>query len=157
VARKVPPKAAPAGRAPLFEEHDLACGRQARFEMPDMLAFADGSFDLPNDAQADVYELIYGQNLFGTPMEQLLANKRKMKGLYALFSMVCVSPRLVLDDEERRPDDLSPRDLGWNDLTASYYFFRYGPTLPLSPATDTQPDLATEPVHSGGDVSQGAE
>lgn len=125
------------GPAPLSQEWILATGQRARFEMPDMLAFADGSFEIPNDAQAAIYALVYSTGQEVAPLARLAADRERLRGLYALFAIVCASPRLVLADEDRQADDLHPRQLAYTDLLAAYNFFRYGPA-PLVPAAPAE-------------------
>lgn len=129
-----------AGAAPLSQEWVLACGVRARFEMPDLFAFADGSFEIPNDAQAAVYKLIYGDGgAEVAPMAQLHADRERLRGLVALFTVVCASPRVVIDDEARQPGEIGPRQVAWTDLLAAYNFFRYGPSPFLPAAAAEEP------------------
>ncbi len=114
--------------APLSQDWRLANGQMATFEMPNMLKFANGSFDIPNDLQAEIYELIYGNGTMSIhPMEQLNFSRHKLRGLYALFAIVCVNPIFVLDDDLREAGQIGPRNVGWIDVSAAYNFFRLGP------------------------------
>ena len=145
------------GAQPLSQEWRLGCGLDARFEMPDMLKFADGSFEIPNHAQADVYELIYGTGLWGNELQQLEFSRQKLRGLYALMAIVMVHPVLQLDDEERKPGELSPRQIAWLDLTAAYNFFRFGPPAEIPAAESAQPESGASPEHLSGNVPPAAE
>jgi hypothetical protein len=128
--------------APLSQVYQLTNGRGiVRLEMPDMLKFADGSFDIPNRMQADIYELIYGNGSFESVVAQFNYNKQRLRGLYALFALVCVEPKFVLDDDDRKAGELGPRSVGWVDVMVAYNFFRFGPTRSLSATTDQEPEL----------------
>lgn len=130
--------------APLSQLWELTNGRGVvTFEMPDMMKFADGSFDIPNQYQADIYELIYGNGTMASMVAQLNYNKQRLRGLYALFSLVCVKPKFVLDDEDRVDGEIGPRNVGWIDVMAAYNFFRFGPTRSLSVTEDKEPELVT--------------
>lgn len=130
--------------APLSQVWQLTNNRKTvLFEMPDMTKFADGSFDIPNSYQADIYELIYGNGTFASVAAQLNYNKQRLRGLYALFGLVCVKPKFVLDDEDRQIGELGPRNVGWIDVMAAYNFFRFGPTRSLSATEDQEPELVT--------------
>ncbi len=122
--------------APLSQEWELTNGRGVVvFEMPDMLKFADGSFDIPNSYQADIFELIYGNGTMSSAMAQLVFNRQKLRGLYALFSLVCVKPKFVIDNEDRQVGEIGPQHVGWIDVLAAYNFFRFGPTRAFSTTT----------------------
>ena len=114
--------------------------------MDDMLKFADGSFDIPNQYQADIYELIYGNGTMASVVAQLNYNKQRLRGLYALFSLVCVKPRFVLDDEDRQSGEIGPRHVGWIDVMAAYNFFRFGPTRSLSFTANNEPEMVAPTV-----------
>jgi hypothetical protein len=125
--------------APLSQVWELTNGRGVvTFEMPDMMKFADGSFDIPNQYQADIYELIYGNGTMASVAQQLNYNKQRLRGLYALFSIVCVTPKFVLDDEDRLAGEIGPRSVTWIDVMAAYNFFRFGPTRSLPLTTDAR-------------------
>ena len=128
--------------APLSQVWQLTNSTQeVRFEMPDMLAFANGSFEIPNQFQADIYELIYGSGSFSNAVEQLNYDKRKLRGLYALFSIVCVEPKFVIDDEDRVAGEIGPRNVGWVDILAGYNFFRFGPVRSLPITAREEPTM----------------
>lgn len=130
--------------APLSQLWQLTNNRgMVKFEMPDMFKFADGSFDIPNRFQADIYELIYGNGSFESAVAQLNYNKQKLRGLYALFSIVCVEPKFVIDDEDRQAGQIGPRQVGWVDVLGAYNFFRFGPMGTLSPPTSEESDVVT--------------
>lgn len=130
--------------APLSQVWELTNGRgTVTFEMPDMMEFADGSFDIPNQYQADLYELIYGNGTFGSAIAQLVYNKQRLRGMYALFSLVCVKPKFVLDNEDRQPNEIGPRNVSWIDVLAGYNFFRFGPARLLPATTDQEFELVT--------------
>lgn len=130
--------------APLSQVWQLTNSRDTvLFEMPNMIEFANGSFDIPNQMQADIYELIYGNGSFASMAAQLNYNKQRLRGLYALFSIVCVKPKFVLDDEERQEGEIGPRNVGWIDVMGAYNFFRFGPTRSLPTSENQEPELVT--------------
>lgn len=130
--------------APLSQLWELTNGRGVvTFEMPDMMKFADGSFDIPNQYQADIYELIYGNGTMVSVVEQLNYNKQRLRGLYSLFSIVCVKPKFVIDDEDRLEGEIGPRSVTWIDVMAAYNFFRFGPTRSLPVTAPKELELVT--------------
>lgn len=130
--------------APLEQDYVLACGIQATMTMPDMLKFADGSFDIPNSAAADIMELIYGGNFSIEPMQQLNFDRNKLRGLYALASIVYTEPKVVLDADDAVDGAVHYRTLAWGDVLAAHAFFRYGPPRALAPTESAQPDVSAE-------------
>lgn len=149
-----PPKGA------LTQEHTLPNGRRVLLVMPDMLAFASGDIDIPNVTQADVYELVYGGSATVDPIQALNSNRRRARGLYALAALVMIDPAtgdpaLCLDDEERQPTQLAPREIPWGDLELVYTFFRFGPAF--APATDQGQTSPDQPTQSSDDVPSSAE
>lgn len=142
----------------LSEEYTLANGMPARFEMPDMQTFANGSFDIPNQAQDDIFELIYGGGFSLEPIQRLNLNRQKMRGLYALAAIVIAEPKMVLDDEDVVDGALNVwRALAWGDVLAAHAFFRYGPPKVVPAAESEKPSDGTESPPSSDDVPQAAE
>lgn len=147
----------------LSQDITLANGRAARMVMPDMIALADGRIDIPHSAQADVYELIYGGRSVLSAAEELNANRKRARGLYALASLVLTDPAsgdplLSLDDDDRTAAQLAPRQIAWGDLELCYTFFRFGPPfMPAAPAANQGPDPSAEPAPDSAAVPPSAE
>lgn len=153
-----PPAGQDATPAPLSQPWLLAIGRRVTFVMPDLLALASGDLDIPNESQAAIFELIYGDDIASLdPVKVLQGNRDRLRGLYELFAIVCPEARLVLDDDDRKPGDMHPRQLSWQDLTGAYTFFRLGPSVFLQAAAAPQPAAAVGSAPAGDDVPPRAE
>jgi hypothetical protein len=136
----------------------IATGQEIEIGMPDLMTLADNVVDIPNAVQADMYILLYGrEGKPSTPMEQLEADRRQLRGMIGIAQMVIKRPRLVLDDEERKEGDLSIQDLTWSDITGLYQFFRLGPFVRSTPPQSEDTATDTQPVNHGGNVPQGSE
>lgn len=128
----------------LTEATVLSNGMLATLEMPDMLKFADGSFDIPNSAQNDIYNLIYGGNFSVEPMAQLNFDRQRLRGMYALASIVYAEPHVVLGPEDAVDGAISHRSLTWGDVLAAWNFFRIGPIRSLSAPTNQEPSMGAQ-------------
>lgn len=143
---------------PPTQDYVTGFGLAVQFTMPDMALFASGNFDLPNQAQDDIFELIYGGGFSLEPAKRLNLNRQKMRGLYALASMVITRPKMVLDDDDAVDGAYNAyRVLAWGDVLAAHAFFQYGVPGALPAATDTGAGNGTESPLPSDDVSQGTE
>ena len=142
------------GPAPLSEAHTLLNGREVRFVMPDMFAFASGKADIPNQVQAEIYQLIYRGNDEPTPEKQFFYDQRWSRTLYYIAQM-CIHPRVKLEADEEGEIDV--RELALSDLLACFSFFRYGPPPPVSAAADQNAGESAATPSTGDDVPPPAE
>lgn len=143
-----------ASYAPLSQAYTLLNGRAVRFVMPDMFAFASGNIDIPNDAQAAIYRLIFRGDEKVTDAQQLVYDQRWSRSMY-FIAQLCIEPRVKLEADEEGEIDV--RELALDDLLACFSFFRYGPPPPLSAAEDQDAGARAGAAHAGDDVSQGTE
>lgn len=127
---------------PLRQEYTLRSGRSVIFEMPDLFAFANGQTQIPNSAQLDVYELLYGSSS-EEPKQKLISDQQYMRSLFYTTQLVTV-PRVRLEDEEE--GEIDRRELALSDLLAAFSFLRYGPTRPIPTAENTDTDAPQEPA-----------
>lgn len=140
--------------APLEQAYILRNGRAIRFVMPDLFAFASGKADIPNQAQAEIYRLIYGTYAEPPPEQQFIYDQRYMRSLFYIAQLV-IAPRVRLEADEEGEIDV--RELTLPDLMACFSFFRYGPSLPLSNAESGDAGAGAAPASTGDDVPQGTE
>lgn len=136
-------------------ERTLSGGRVVKLAMPDMYQIMTGikSGRAPNPGVAAVLRLLEGvEALPGNSLAQRqTAQAEFYQGLYEVAALCLESPRLCLNETEAGPDDITPRDLSFNDLTLIYYtFFR---TDPAPARTGPDPDALTAAIaglYAGG-------
>lgn len=130
-----------AAASPLEQTRILANGTTARMKMPNMWEFANGSFDIPNAAQNDIYQLIYGGDFSVNPVAQLNFDRQRLRGMYALAAIVFVEPRVVLDTDDAVDGAIFIDSLVWGDVLAAWSFFRFGPPRPLPAPASQEPGV----------------
>lgn len=140
--------------APLEQDYTLLNGRAVRLVMPDLFAMANGKADIPNQAQAEVYRLLYGDGEPIAPAQQLLNDQRYMRSLFYTAQLV-ICPRVRLDDEEE--GEIDRRELALPDLMACFSFLRYGPPPPVPAPTDRDARTGGAAAPAGDAVPPGAE
>lgn len=144
---------------------NLASGRPAVFEMPDMLKLVGGGIDIPNSALGNVLDLIYNGivpivNDKMTPEQRAVAKfkstQRQIKAMYQLAALCLVEPIIAID---RVPKDgeLSYRDLGWRDVIEIHAMFQIGGSFYAEPTDDNGSSVGETDAPDGGGVPQGTE
>lgn len=130
---------------PAGQDYTLASGRPVRFEQPDLFALAQGQLDIPNQAAADIFGLIYRDRKAIDPAQQLIADQAHTRRLYEAAQLVIV-PRLRLDDDDET-GVVGRKEVSLPDLGAAYSFLLYGPPPPPAPPQPApDPGAAPEPT-----------
>lgn len=111
----------------------LSGGRVVSLAMPDMYTILATNGRAPNPGMGAVLRLLEGagaleqQNL----LQRLNGLAEYYRGLYEVAALCLVAPRLRLDGGEAGSDEITPRDLAFNDVQQIYYsFFRTDPPTP---------------------------
>lgn len=137
----------------------LSSGVEATVQMPDLYGILSTVGAVPSQIMVDVMNLLdqEGVVLPGLdPAHKFLRIRNNIIGMYALASLILISPRLVLPQRRNgqmvmpplADGEIGPRDLTINDVEALYYrYFRggYRPP-PRSAAPAAGPDGAAEPA-----------
>lgn len=146
-------------------DFNLANGRPAVFEMPDMLKLVGGGLDIPNSALANVFDLIYGGIIPQThdrmtpeqrAKEVFKSKQRQTKAMYQLAGLCLASPRVVFDGVPK-DGEMSYRDLGWRDVVMLHAMFQVGGDYWLEPTDDNGSDVGETDVPDVSSVSQESE
>ena len=135
--------------------YTLASGREVTFTMPDLFALASGRLDVPNEAQAELFRLLYDGGFDATPAQQLLSDQRYMRSLFHTAQLI-ISPRVRLDDDDA-DGVIDRRELALPDLLAAYSFLRYGPSKALPAAEAGDAGAGADAGETGDAVPPGAE
>lgn len=122
-------------------EMTLSGGRQVQLAMPDMYTIMAGvrSGRAPNPGLAAVIRLLEGTGALESQglLQRLAALAEYYQGLYEVAALCLVSPRLRLDGGEAGADEITPRDLSFNDAQLIYYnFFRTDPPADRGPGSE---------------------
>ena len=126
-------------------ERTLSGGRVVQLAMPDMYQIMTSikSGRAPNPGVAAVLRLLEGVEALpsGQLAQRQTAQAEFYQGLYEVAALCLQSPKLRLDlrdGEEAGPDEITPRDLSFNDAQHIYYtFFRADPA-PARSGPDTE-------------------
>lgn len=131
----------------------LSGGRVVQLAMPDMYTILATNGRAPNPGMAAVLRLLDGVGALPETnlLQRQTAQAEFYRGLYEIAALCLQTPRLVLNGEEAGPDDITPRDLSFNDVQTIYYsFFRTD-----APATRSGPDDAIISAISAGILAGG--
>lgn len=118
----------------------LPSGLQVQVQMPDLFAILASVGRVPNPIMTAVLDLLVKDGAYpaqGPDSDVYLRKRDEIRGMYAIASLCMVAPRLVLSGTPA-DGDLTPRDLGYNDIEALYwgYFRGKRPAFGLAHAVD---------------------
>lgn len=144
----------------------LANGVEARLEMPDLYAILSRVGHVPSPEVARVLQLLEGTGALEQQNigQKLVGQSNFWAGMYEIAALCMVEPRLMLRDTdqmgqpvEKRPGDLSPRDVSLNDVQGIYYRFFLGKAAQIGHPKSDDPAGAARAAPDGDGVREATE